>query len=163
MRVLTALLVLFPTAVAASAQDAPLELPREPVLTLEAAEEILAAAQDRAYAGGWNMVVAIVDDGGQTVLMARMDGAQLGSVEIALEKARAAVRFRRPTAETAGWVDATPRLIGLPGIVPVAGGVPLWAKGHLVGAVGVSGASAAEDAVVAEAAAAVLSPGVRNR
>lgn len=162
MGVLIALFVLLSTAAAASAQGAPPELPREPVLTLEAAEEILAAARDRADAGGWNMVVAIVDDGGHPVLLARMDGAQLGSVEIALEKARAAVKFRRPTAETAGWVEATPGLIGLPGIVPVAGGVPLWFDGHLIGAVGVSGASAAEDAVVAGAAAAVLRPRARN-
>jgi len=125
-----------------------------PALTLAGAERLVDAALRRAEEGGWRMVVAVVDGGGHLVQLARMDGVQLASLEIAVEKARGAVRFRRPTSAPAEWVRGNPAYLGLPGIVPVAGGVPLWAGDEVVGGIGVSGATAVEDALVADAAAA---------
>jgi uncharacterized protein GlcG (DUF336 family) len=98
-------------------------------------------------------VTAVLDGGGYPILVDRMDGAQPASVEIALAKARAAFEFRRPTAVMQGWVqDGATHLLGLPGIVPVEGGVPIRVDGRVIGAVGVSGATAREDGVAAAAA-----------
>ncbi len=131
--------------------------PRHPpftaTLTVDAARAAVAGALEEARGHGWKMVFAVLDVGGHPVLVERMDGAPPASVAIALEKARAALAFRRPTREMETWVrGGDTHLLGLPGIVPVEGGVPVRVEGRVLGAVGVSGASSAEDGRAAAAA-----------
>src|SRR5260221_11191797 len=73
------------------------QLPAKKTLTLEAARVALAAAEAEARRNEWRVVIAVVDDGGHAILTARLDGAQWSSIETALEKARAAVAWKRPT------------------------------------------------------------------
>ncbi len=124
---------------------------------LGAARRVAVAALAEAAANGWTVAVAVVDAAGDPVVLERMDGTQVGSVEVALGKARCAVRFKRPTKE---WEDALAggrtAVLGIPGVVPVEGGLPLLdAAGAIAGAVGVSGALPAQDSRCAERAAAV--------
>jgi len=127
-------------------------------LTLEDGRRIAAAVQEQARTNGLRVVVAVLDEGGHAILLERMDGTQTASVEIALAKARSAAAFRRPTREMAEWVTGgNVGLMALPGLVPVEGGVPLIVDGVVVGAVGVSGATARQDGEAAQAGVAVFS------
>ena len=123
-------------------------------ISLEAAKRVMAAAEAEAHANDWPMVIAIVDSGGNLVMLHRLDHAQHGSVLIAQEKARCAVNFKRPTK---AFEDALAegghnlRILAAPGMMPLEGGQPLIAGGKIVGAVGVSGMRSTQDAQVAEA------------
>ncbi len=132
-------------------------LQQKPALTLAAARVIIDAAKTEATQQAWPVVIAVVDDGGHLIALERLDGAQFGSVEIAIAKARAAVAFKRPTK---AWdeVLAAGRqaVLGLPGVVPTEGGVPIVVQDQIVGAVGVSGVTSPQDGVVAQAGAAAL-------
>ena len=126
-------------------------------LTLETAQRIADAAEKFAHKKKWNVVITIVDDGGHLIYLARMDGTQIGSIDVAQAKARTALAFKRPTKI---WSDAlssgrTP-ILGLPGVTPVEGGLPLTVKGEFVGAIGVSGVTSEQDGQIAQAGAAVL-------
>jgi len=85
-------------------------------IRLEAARRLAAAALGEAAANGWTVAVAVVDPAGDLVVLERMDGTQVGSVEVAREKARCAVRFKRRTKE---WEDALAggrtAVLGIPG------------------------------------------------
>ena len=99
-------------------------------------------------------MICVVDDGGHLIYLERMDGAQLGSVQIAQDKARTAVLFKRPSKALEDAVSGGRTVImKLAGAIPVEGGIPLYAGdgGDLLGAIGVSGASAAQDGQVAAA------------
>jgi glc operon protein GlcG len=126
-------------------------------LTLEAAKRIAAAAEAEAKKNNWNMVIAVVDDGGHLIYLERIDETQTGSVRIAIEKARSAAAFKRPTKV---WEDALAggrqAILGLHGTIPSEGGVPLMAGNKVIGAIGVSGGSAAQDGQVAKAGAEIL-------
>lgn len=126
-------------------------------VSLAAAKKIASAAEAFARKKGWNVVIAVVDDGGHLVYLARMDGTQIGSVEVAQAKALTALAFKRPTKswdETLS--DGRHAVLGLPGVTPVEGGVPLLVKGEFVGAIGVSGVTSAQDGEIAHAGAAAL-------
>jgi uncharacterized protein GlcG (DUF336 family) len=127
------------------------QLPVKKTLTLEAARVALAAAEAEARRNEWRVVIAVVDDGGHAVLTARLDGAQWSSIETALEKARAAVAWKRPTRLLEESVNAgrTAFLSIGQGMALLQGGVPIEVDGAIVGAVGVSGVKAADDEVVA--------------
>ena len=129
-----------------------MSLPTKQVLTLEVAQQISAAAREESKKNGWNMVICIVDDGGHVILLERMDGTQLASVQVAQEKARAAVLFKRSTKVLEEAV-AGGRIVvmTLANAVPVEGGVPITAGGQIIGAIGVSGATSAQDGQVAMA------------
>jgi uncharacterized protein GlcG (DUF336 family) len=126
-------------------------------LSLAAAKKIASAAEAFARRKGWNVVIAVVDDGGHLIYLARMDGTQIGSVDVAQAKARTALAFKRPTKQ---WDEALAAgrhaVLGLPGVTPVEGGLPLLVKGEFVGAIGVSGVTSAQDGEIAHAGAAVL-------
>ena len=126
-------------------------------LTLTAARAIIAAAESEARKHNLNVTMTVVDDGGHLLHLARMDETGLASVEVSIAKARAAVMFKRPTKF---WEDAyasgKTHLATLPGVLPIEGGVPLLVGDKLVGAIGVSGASSAQDGQVAAAGAAAL-------
>jgi uncharacterized protein GlcG (DUF336 family) len=133
------------------------QLAEKKVLTLEAAKKAAAAAEAEAAKNKWTVVVAIVDDGGHLVYLSRIDGTQTGSIDVAIRKARTAQAFKRPTKvfedAIAGGRTA---LLGLEGIVPLEGGVPIVVGGQLVGAIGVSGVTSQQDGVVAKAGADAL-------
>ncbi|HVU36255.1 MAG TPA: heme-binding protein [Opitutaceae bacterium] len=141
--------------IAASATFVRAGLPQKPTLNLDVAKKIAARAETEAAKRNWTMVIVVLDDGGNVILLERMDGTQLGSLEVAEGKARTALRFKRPSKAfedaVAGGRNA---ILSLPGVVAIEGGMPLMVDGVPVGAVGVSGMKSNEDGVVAQAAVA---------
>jgi glc operon protein GlcG len=125
---------------------------RKTVLALEDARRIAAAAVAEAGRNRWTMAVALVDDGGHLICFDRIDGTQVGSVEVAIGKARTAVFFKRPTK---ALEDAVAKgkfgFMNFPHAIPMEGGVPIYSDGNVIGGIGVSGATSSEDAQVAEA------------
>lgn len=133
--------------------------PYGPSITLAQAKQVAQAGLAPASANGWTMVIAIVDPGGHLVYLEKMDETQVGSVEIAVSKARSAALFKRPTKmfqeRLARGGDGL-LVLQLKGVIPVEGGVPITVDGKLIGALGVSGGSSAEDEACAAAGAAAL-------
>src|SRR5271168_1989017 len=133
--------------------------PYGPAVSLENARKAAAPALAEAEKNHWNVAVAVVDTGGNLVYYEKMDNTQLGSANVAIEKARTAALFKRPTKAfqdvLAGGGDGL-RILSLKGVVAVEGGIPLVMDGKIVGAIGVSGATSAQDAQCAKAGADVL-------
>ena len=128
-------------------------------ITNEQAKKVADAALAPARANGWTVVVAIVDTGGFLVYLEKLDQTQVGSVAIAEDKARSSAIFKRPTKmfhERLARGGDGMIVLGLKGATPVEGGLPIVVDGKLIGALGVSGGSSAEDEVCAEAGAAAL-------
>ncbi|HLN58253.1 MAG TPA: heme-binding protein [Thermoanaerobaculia bacterium] len=123
------------------------------------AKKAAAAALAEARKNGWAMAAAVVDTGGHLVYFEKMDGTQTGSVAVAMNKARSAALFMRPTKAfqemLAGGGDGL-RAFGLQGAVPVEGGVPLVSGGKTVGAIGLSGGASSQDGQCARAGAEAL-------
>lgn len=144
------------TALAQTAPAAPAAAPA-PVygspIGLDAAQALIARALDAAAAGNFRMAVAIVEPSGELVAFARMDDTQYGSIFVAQKKAETAARYRTATAAMEERTQAG-RIVTLanPDSLPIAGGVPIVVDGKVIGAIGVSGASAADDNLVALAA-----------
>lgn len=129
----------------------------KPMLNLAVARKIIAAAEIEALKQGWPVVIAVVDDGGHLINLQRLDNAQFASVEVAIQKARAAVAFKRPTKEWEKMLaDGQQRVLNLPGVLSSEGGVPLVWEGLIVGAIGVSGVKPSEDGQIARAGASIL-------
>jgi len=125
-------------------------------ISLEMAKKVAAPALAEAAKNNWNMAVAIVDPGGNLVYYEKMDNTQLGSAHASVEKARTAATFKRPTKAFQDAVAAGGeglRVLGLPGAVPLEGGIPLVVEGKIVGAIGVSGGSSGQDGQCARAGA----------
>ena len=129
----------------------------KPVLTLDDAKRVAAAAESHARLNGWRVVIAVVDDGGHLLYLQRGHDTQFGSVETAIAKAYAATAFRRPT-KTSEDAVLSGRLIhlALPSVIPAEGGVPLLLDGVVVGGLGISGVRSAEDGQIAAAGLAAL-------
>jgi uncharacterized protein GlcG (DUF336 family) len=130
-------------------------------LTLEAAERIVAAAKHKAAEIKTKMDIAVVDAGGNLKAFARMDGAWLGSIDIAQRKARTARWFDMDTGVIGTYSQPGGPLYGIEhsngGLITFPGGVPLKnAQGIVVGAIGVSGSTVENDHTVAAAGAAAL-------
>lgn len=141
-----------------------LELPTRKVLTLEAARVALAAAEAEASRNQWRVVIAVVDEGGHTIVLTRLDGAQWSSVDTAVAKARAAVAWKRPTRLLEESVNKG-RFAFLSitqGMAALQGGVPIEVDGAIVGAVGVSGVRAQDDEQVALAGVGALAAALRS-
>ncbi len=134
--------------------------PYGPSITLAQAKRVAEAALAPAHENGWTMVIAIVDPGGYLVYLEKMDQTQVGSIAIAESKARSAAIFKRPTQtfqeRLASGGDGL-LVLRLKDAIPVEGGLPIVVDGKLIGALGVSGGSSAEDEVCADAGAAALS------
>jgi uncharacterized protein GlcG (DUF336 family) len=110
-------------------------------------------AEAEALKNKWTMVVAIVDDGGHLVYLQRMDNTQIGSIEVAIQKAKTAISFKRPTKAYEDMVaQGKTDILGVPGVIPIEGGLPLIIDGQYIGAIGVSGGTRQQDGVVAKAA-----------
>ncbi|MEZ5352123.1 MAG: heme-binding protein [Bryobacteraceae bacterium] len=126
-------------------------------LTLAAAKKIAASAEAEAVKNKWNVVIAIVDDGGNLLYLQRMDGTQIGSVDVAIAKATSAFRFKRPTKVFEDAVKGGRQaILRLPGAMPVEGGLPIVLDGQVLGAIGVSGVQSFEDAQIAQAGLGVV-------
>ncbi len=139
-------------AAAAAAQ-----LATKRTLTLDAAKKIAAAAEAEAVKNKWNVVIAVLDDSGKLIYLQRMDGTQIGSVDVAIAKAESAFKFRRPTkAFEDALAGGRQAIMMLPGAMPVEGGLPLTVDGNVIGAIGVSGVTSQQDAQIGSAGAAAL-------
>ena len=145
------MVVLFSAAVASA--QAPPPAYGAPI-TLEQAKKVMAGAEAEATKNNWNVVITIVDSGGNVVMLQRLDGAQFGSIDVARDKAHTAVAFRRPTKVFQDLVSqggANLRLLNLKGASLLEGGIPIVVDGKLVGGIGVSGVTSAQDAQIARA------------
>ena len=128
-------------------------------ITAEVAKKIAAPAIAEARKNQWFMAVAIVDTHGELVYFEKMDDTQVGSVDVAIAKARSAARFKRPTkafqdALAAGGEGL--RILALQGAVAAEGGVPILMDGKIVGAIGLSGGTGQQDGVAANAGVAAV-------
>jgi glc operon protein GlcG len=128
-------------------------------VSLENARKAALPALTEAEKNHWTMAVAIVDTGGNLVYYEKMDNTQLGSANVAVEKARCAALFKRPTKAFQDTLAAGGdglRVLSLKGVVATEGGIPLVMDGKIVGAIGVSGGTSAQDGQCAKAGADVL-------
>jgi uncharacterized protein GlcG (DUF336 family) len=130
----------------------------KPVLTLEDAKKIAAAAEAEAVKNNWKVVISIVDDGGHLIWLQRLDGVAPVSSYIAPAKAKTAALGKRESKIYEDMINngrmsfmSAPFFEGM-----LEGGVPIVVDGHVVGAVGVSGVKSAEDAQIAKAGLAAL-------
>ncbi len=130
--------------------------PYGPPISLETARKVAAPALAEAAKNNWTIAVAIVDPSGNLVYYEKMDNTQLGSANVSIDKARSAAQFKRPTK---AFQDAVAkggeglRVLALPGAIPLEGGIPLVSDGKIVGAIGASGMTSAQDAQCAKAGA----------
>jgi len=126
------------------------------ILALDDVKRVVAAAEAEALRNDWNVVIAIVDDGGHLMFLQR-EKVQLGSVDVAIAKAKTALMFRRPTRF---WEDTVAEgrqgYLSLTGMLPIEGGIPLRHDGEIVGAIGISGVKSSQDGQIALAGAAAL-------
>jgi glc operon protein GlcG len=143
---------------AASAQPASPLIAQQTVLTAEGAQRALRAAEKEATRTGMKLSIAVVDAAGHLLAFHRMDNARLISIDVSIGKARTAAYLRSPSKALEDMINGgRAALVAIDGITPVQGAVPIIVDGVVVGAIGASGASAAEDELAAKAGAAALS------
>jgi uncharacterized protein GlcG (DUF336 family) len=128
------------------------------MVTLGEARKVIAAAEQKAAEIKQPMNIAVVDEGGNLVSHARMDGAWIGSIDISINKAFTSRAFDISTKDLAQYSQSGGQFFGIHvsnhgRVMIFAGGVPLKRAGKVVGAVGVSGGSGEQDQAVAEAGA----------
>src|SRR5258708_1093507 len=132
----------------------PNDIPYGTPIPLAQAQAAISAAVAESNKRGWKLNVAVVDSGANPVAFARMDGAQLGSIAISEHKARASAKFRRETkAFEAGIQAGNNYLLTLDDVIGSRGGILLMDSGRIVGAIGCSGGTGAQDEVVCRAGA----------
>lgn len=136
----------------------PYDYPFGAPVTLEQARALAAIAEVEAFKRGWKMAFAVVEPNGTLVYFGKMDGTQYAAIDIAIGKAKSAATLRRSTKILQDDVNGgRPSMATIPGIVAVEGGLPLILGGALIGALGVSGAAARQDGLIATIAAASIS------
>jgi glc operon protein GlcG len=156
LKVITILsVVLFVFSGVALAQQMP--NPYGPNINLATAKKVAAAAAAEAMNIKINAVIAIVDTGGNLLYLERFDVVQYGSVDVAVHKAKCSVAFKRPTKAFEDTIGSgKTAYLTLDGISAIEGGVPIIQNGKIIGAIGVSGGSAAQDGQVAKAGAKLI-------
>ena len=150
------LVLVFLFTLAAATAFAQLPNPYGASITLDQAKKIATLSVAEAAKNNWKMAIAIVDVAGDLVYFEKMDGTQVASVSIAQDKARSAVRFKRPTKamqDVLAQGGAGVRFLALQGAVPVEGGLPIVMDGKIVGAIGASGGTSDQDGLTAKAGA----------
>lgn len=156
VRLLATLTILL-CAAGARAQQMP--NPYGAPISLENAKKAAAAAIAESRKNNWTMALAVVDPSGTLVYYEKLDNTQIGSAQVAISKARSVALFKRPTKsfedQLAKGGDGL-RTLGLEGAVPVEGGVPIVIEGKIVGAIGMSGGTSAQDAQCAQVGADAL-------
>lgn len=121
-------------------------------ITLEDAKKIAAGAVVEAKKNNWNVAIAVVDNHGMLIYYEMLDDTQTSSATIAIEKARTAAMFRRPSKAFEDVVaKGRVAVLGLPGVTPVQGGLPIYANGKIIGGVGASGVNSDQDEQVVQA------------
>ncbi|HJP68180.1 MAG TPA: heme-binding protein [Sphingomicrobium sp.] len=128
----------------------------QPGVNLDQATKAVEAAVAEAKKNGWLMAVAVVSNSGSLVHFSRMDGTAFGSIRVAQEKAKAAATFQRPTKSFEDRVSAGGAglvLLTVPGVIASSGGIPLMRDGKIIGAIGCSGATSAQDTQACQAGA----------
>jgi glc operon protein GlcG len=128
-------------------------------LTLEMAKKAMAAAEAEAMKNNWPVAISIFDSAGHPVMFQRLPNTQYASIRIAEGKARTALEFRRPTKAledgiAAGGVGL--RILAVPNVTPLEGGILIMNDGKIIGSIGVSGVLSSQDAIVARAGADTL-------
>ena len=135
-----------------AAGSASAQLLEKKTISLAAAKKMAAGAEAEAAKNNWTMVISVLDDGGNLVYLERMDGTQLGRIEVSQNKARTAIEFKRPTKAFQDLVDqGQPHLVTLDHITAVQGGLPITVEGKIIGAIGASGGTSAQDEQCAQA------------
>ena len=147
--------------ICAGAQTPPAAPPPPPPygmsIGFDAAKKAIAAAEAEAKKNNWPVAIAVVDTGGHLVAFSRLDNTQIGSVDIAIGKAVTANNLKRATKALQDGIaqgGANLRLLAVKGITPLEGGVPIVVDGKIIGGIGVSGVTSAQDAECAIAGAA---------
>ena len=156
--VVTVLMITAASALAQAPAPQPATPPPPPpdygaAITNDQAIKVMASAVAEAKKNKWNVVITILDSGGQIVMINRLDGAQWGSVDISKEKARSSVALRRPTKALQDLIaqgGANLRLLNI-GYSVLEGGIPIVVGGKLIGGIGVSGVTSQQDAQIAQA------------
>jgi uncharacterized protein GlcG (DUF336 family) len=148
-------MALFVVAGTTMAQQMP--NPYGPNINLATAKKVAAAAAEEAAKMKINVVIAIVDTGAHLVYLERFDVIQWGSLDVALHKAKCSVQYKRPTKALEDTIaKGNTAYLTLDGIIAIEGGVPILQDGKIIGAIGVSGGSPAQDGEVAKAGAAMV-------
>jgi glc operon protein GlcG len=154
----TILSVIVMTATASAQQTAtpPPPIPYGAPIGIEAAKRLMAAAEAEATKNNWTMAIVILDSTGHPVILERLDNTQYGSIAVAEDKARSALDYKRPTKVFEDLVAQGGiglRTLALRGATPLEGGIPIIREGKIIGAIGVSGGTSAQDGQVAKAGA----------
>jgi uncharacterized protein GlcG (DUF336 family) len=131
------------------------------MIKLEDARRVIAAAEKKAKEIGQPMNIAVADEGGNLISHVRMDGAWLGSIDISIKKAFTSRAFDIATKDLAAYSQSGGQFFGIHAsndgkVMIFAGGIPLKKDGKVIGAIGVSGGTGAQDQTVAEAGAAAF-------
>ena len=136
----------------------PFSTPYGTPISLARAQAAIAAAVAEAEKRGWALNVAVVDSGANLVAFARMDGALLGSIAVSEHKARASVKFRRPTKAFEESIQKNDYKfqLTLDDIIASRGGIPLIEDGKLIGGIGCSGATSSQDEAACMVGAATI-------
>jgi uncharacterized protein GlcG (DUF336 family) len=134
----------------------------KPAITLADAKTMLAAAEAEAVRNNWEVVIAVVNDGGRIVAVHRMDGARPGNDDIALAKARTSAMTCRPSAVWQKWIDGPHPAYATFPFLAAQGGLPIIINGDLIGAIGVSGVKSEQDEQIAQAAIKAAFPQART-
>jgi len=122
-------------------------------IPLATAQKMAAAGEAEARKNNWNVAIAIVDAGANLIAFHKMDDTQIGSIAVAIGKARTAVNFKRPTKAIEELIaGGRAAFLALEGVTPLQGGLPVIVDGKVIGAVGVSGVLSSQDELVAQAA-----------
>ena len=133
----------------------PFDIPYGVSIGLERAKQVMAAAEAEAKKRNWKMVISVVDTNGELVHLSRMEGAQIGSVGVSIGKARTSARFRRESRVFYNVYEAGHAYVGTldPTLVASPGGFPLVEAGKLIGAIGCSGGTGDQDALICKVGA----------
>jgi uncharacterized protein GlcG (DUF336 family) len=130
----------------------------KPALTLDDAKKLMAAAEDEATRNKWEVVIAILNDGGRIVAVHRMDGARPGNDQIAIAKATTSAMTCRPSVVWEKWIEGPHKAYATFPFIAAQGGLPIIIDGDLIGAIGVSGVRSFEDEQIAMAAIRAVFP-----
>lgn len=127
------------------------------VITQKLAKQMAELAEQEAIKNKWNVCIAVVDEAGQLIHFMRMDESMPASIDVSIAKAKAAALFKRDTKVLQDRLkEGNNGILKLPNAIATEGGIVLTYQGKIIGAIGVSGASSAEDAQVARAGAVLL-------
>jgi glc operon protein GlcG len=135
-------------------EQMPFDIPYGTPINLEHAKQLADAAMAEAKKHSWKMAISVVDPAGNLVFFQKIDGTQIASIQISQDKARAAAQFRRATKVFQDAIDGGhPYILSLHGVVGSEGGIPLVEGGQLIGGIGCSGGTSAQDGVACKAGA----------